>query len=664
MSHYYHRKSVDIQRFRIIFTLILIAMASLGQAQRQERKDSIQTVSPFDFGLAEAETDSARYEALYKTHVYALSIGAEVSYQGIGTLTVEITDSARPIPLTRHNDFSGLHLIVKNNTKTQYLFTMVDTVWQEITLSTNMVDSSHFNGIEELDNGTYMLVLEDLTPWVANRAGHKYGAYRKDIMLVQNGRANSRPTAPYSTDSTVLFAKFHPTDNTLKTITDLTITRDTSSTVKTYCFDIIGINNLKISKVNIYTPDTKNMYADAAINIGNCTNVLMEDVLIEGTYSRTNNYGYGIQMNNVWNSAFIRLTAHANWGVFGTNNLNNTTLRDCNINRFDIHCYGRDVFFYNCTFRELYNQFSSMFGKLQFEECRFSDFIPVLFEPSYNAYTGFDLSFKDCTFDATYSRNYLISAGKLDGQKNSRPELAQKCWPNVRIQNMTVNVPSNVSRVILFAPKSTASTSIGHISGITIDGLRFHYPDSAHLANFTISSTPITSAKTIRYQFKNIVLIPDVERMAKQAEKKLSYPGSLAFNLCRSKIDEILVSDSRLNYNVTENSQYNIQFNNCQIGLIRYNSNSNGTKRNYNRCTLYLNNSDDARYYIDNHANYYKCTFIPCSDKMYVSFYGVNNDVVIKNCKTTRKGRLFYQGQKDNIELKGFVIKGSEKYWK
>jgi len=124
------------------------------------------------------------------------------------------------------------------------------------------------------------------------------------------------------------------------------------------------------------------------------------------------------------------------------------------------------------------------------------------------------------------------------------------------------------------------------------------------------------------------------------------------------------VTKSRLNYNVNENSQYNIAFNSCEIGMIRYNSNTNGTKRNYNRCTLYLNNSDDARYYIDNHANYYKCTFIPCDDKMYISFYGVNNDVVIKNCKTTRKGRLFFMGKKDNSELKGYSVKGSDKFWK
>ena len=98
--------------------------------------------------------------------------------------------------------------------------------------------------------------------------------------------------------------------------------------------------------------------------------------------------------------------------------------------------------------------------------------------------------------------------------------------------------------------------------------------------------------------------------------------------------------------------------------MIRYNSKTNGTKRNYNRCTLYLNNADDARYYIDNQAVYYRCTFVPCNAKMFVSFYGVSNDVIIKNCKSTRKTTLFYQGQKDNIELKGFVLKGNEKYWK
>ena len=527
-----------------------------------------------------------------------------------------------------------------------------------------MADDGNFSEVEELRVGVHQVVLEDLHPWVDNRIGYNYGAMRKDILLVRDGRAVNRPISPYSTDSTQLAAKFHFTDEALKTISELTIIRDTSSTAKTYCFYIDGINNLKISRVTIYTLDTKNMYADNAIHIVNSTNVTLQDVLIEGTYSRTNNYGYGILMNNVWNSTFLQLIAHANWGIFGTNNLSNTTLRNCDINRFDIHCYGRDVYIYNCMFSKLYNQFSSVFGTVLFEGCHFSNFIPVLIETSYNAYTPFDLTFKNCTFDAYSLRNYLISIGKVDKQLNSRPELTQKCWPNIQIQNMTVNVKENLSKVILFYPKGQASNSVDYISNVKINGLQFTYSDTSTLSNFVISNTPVTSKKTINYDIKSMTLIPSTDRMKRQAEKKSSYPGSLVINLRKDKSNKVNVTQSRLNYNVNENSMYNIDFTSCEVGMIRYNSNSNGTKRHYEQCKLYLNNADDARYYIDNQATYYKCTFIPCDDKMFISFYGDTNDVTIKNCKTTRKGRLFFMGRKDNAELKGYRVNGREKYWK
>ena len=655
---------IDILKVTFYFLGIFTITLNMAFAQRHDKGDTTLLLSPFDFGLAEAETDSARYEVLYATHTKAVELGADVSYQGVGTIAIEVTEHSLPIPLTRHNDFAGLHLIVKNNAKNHYLFSLADTTWTDVKLSPNQVDSGNFQLPEPLFSGTYMLLLEDSHPWVNNRSGHSYGAMRKDILLIRNGRAVNQPVTPYSTDSTLLSAKLHQTDELLKSITDLTITRDTVSTKKTYCFQIVGINNLKISKLKIVTPDTKNMYADAAINIENCTNVTFEDVTIDGTYSRTNKYGYGIQMDNVWNSLFLRLKAKANWGIFGTNNMSNTTLRNCDINRFDIHCYGRDVFFYNCSFNKLYNQFSSVFGSLWFEECRFTEFVPVLLEPSYNAYTPFDLTFKNCIFDAMPSRNYLISAGQLDNNLNSRPELAQKCWPNIDIQNLVVNISDKVSKIILFNAKKTAPVPVNHITKIKIDGLNFHYMDTTRLADFVVSNIPVNTTNPINYSIQKAYLIPSVNRMMVQSTIKGTYPGSMTFNLRRDKNDVVNIEQSRLNYNVNENSQYNIKYTNSDIGMIRYNSTSNGTKRNYDRCNLYLNNGDDARYYIDNHATYFKCMFIPCNDKMFVSFYGVNNDVVIKNCKTKRTGKLFYQGHNDNIELKGYVVKGSEKYWR
>ena len=654
---------IDIKHFVLFSAIMLLTVVGGAFAQSVDTTRIPQTLSPFDFGLAEATTDSARYAVLYATHCEAVATGAEVTYRGVAALTIEVTPNAKPIPLARRNDFGGLLLTVKNNAKHHYLFSMADSIWNTIDIGPDTVDDGDFDPREEFSEGTCLIVLEDLHPWVNNRMGYSYGAMRKDILLVRENRAVNNPISPYSTDSTDICIKYHPTDEALKTIANLTITRDTTATFKTYCFDIEGINNLKISNVNIYTPDTKNMYADAAINIRNCTNITLEDIHIDGTYSRTNLYGYGIQMNNVWNSTFVRLSARANWGIFGTNNISRATFRDCTLNRFDIHCYGRDIFFYNCTFGKLYNQFSSLFGTLLFDGCRFTDFVPVLIETSYNAYTGFDLTFKDCIFDALPRRNFLVSIGKVDNQRNSRPELAEKCWPNVTIKNMTVNVANKVSKVVLFEPKTPISSnvSVDHISSIRIDGLKFHYADTAHLADWVICSKKVKSSRTIDYHLNKVTLIPSSKRMKRQAEKKYFYPGCVVFNLRHSNSDHVNIADSRLNYNVNENSSYNIKFPDCEVGMIRYNSNSNGTKRNYFRCTLYLNNADDARYYIDNQAIYQESTFVPCDNRMLISFYGSNNNVHIRNCKTTRKGKLFYHGSADNPELKDYKVKGTAK---
>ena len=228
---------------------------------------------------------------------------------------------------------------------------------------------------------------------------------------------------------------------------------------------------------------------------------------------------------------------------------------------------------------------------------------------------------------------------------------------------MTVNVANKVSKVILFEPKTPISSnvSVDYISAIKIDGLKFHYADTSHLADLVISNKTVKSSNSINYDLKKVTLIPTTKQMKRQAVKKYSYPGSLIFKLRHSKSDKINIADSRLNYNVNENSSYNIKYTDCEIGMIRYNSTSNGTKRNYNHCTLYLNNADDARYYIDNQAIYYKSTFVPCDSRMLISFYGSNNSVSIRDCKTTRKGKLFYHGSSDNRELKDHKVVGTAK---
>lgn len=647
---------------KLTILLVLASFMLAGNAQTQDTMDYSLCFSPFDFGLAEAQTDSARYEVLYRTHLAAATAGGEVSYEGIEDLTIEVTATSKSIPLCRNTDFHGLKLTVKNNAQKFFLFEMI-ALAIPVEIDKKMVDEGDFRDVEALAAEDKLLVLEDETPWVANRAGYAYGAMRKDLLFLKDGKAKNTPVASYATDTTHVRASYYAASSDLKTIANLTIQRDSTATYKTKCFYVEGQNNLKISNVQLYTPQNSTMYADEAITVVNSANVVMEDVVIEGTYSQEKKYGYGIMMDNIWNATFRRLTAHAQWGVFGTNNMSQVTLRDCDINRFDVHCYGKDIAFYNCKFSKLYNQFSSIYGNVLFDGCRFVNFVPVLVETTYNVYTPFDLTFKNCVMEAGVSRNYLVSIGKLQNQAVSRPELTRKCWPNVTIQNLIVNVPDKVSEIILFKPTGdiTYTKSVDYVSKVKIDGLSFHYSGSGHAANFVISSAAVTAAKTVQYDIRNMDLLPVPDAQIKQATKKYSYPGSLTINLCRSKEDVVKILNSRLNYNVLTNSKYNIRFTSCTIGMIRYATETNNTKRVYKQCTLYLNNADDTRYFIDNHAEYEKCTFIPCSSKMFVDFYGAKNDVVIKNCKTTRATALFYRGSSTNAELKSYQVKGERK---
>ncbi len=637
----------------ILFVCMFILMQVTLNAQ-----DTL--LSPKDFGLYEAVSDSERYEVLYKTHVAALKADVPVDYSGIDTLTIEITVSSQRIPLGKTTDFKGLRLTVRNKSKLCYLFERQQPA-TSITIDKGLLDGDDFSSVPALAKGLYQLVIEDENPWVAKRIGYNYSAIRRDILLICDGQSRNNPVMPYNNEQSKPKCSFVAVDEDEEPviIQNLTFIRDMGNTYKVMPFIISGQNNLQIRNVTINTPESK-LVADAAIDIQNCTNVTMENVTINGTYSRSDHSGYGILMNNVWNSRFVRLNAKAKWGVFGTNNMNTVYLQDCDINRFDIHCYGRDVSMKSCKFSNLYNQFSSMYGTLSYQKCRFVNFIPVLLEPSYNAYTQFKLKMEDCVFDATNSRYFLISAGRLDSVVNTRPELAKKHWPDIFIKNMTVNVPDNVVKVVLFNlnNKQEKEADSPYQKTISIEGMKFNYSGSGHAADLYLSNRYVKLAQAYTCNISHLDIIPVTDNRIVQAKTKYSYPASLHPNIRYSAKDVINISKSRLNYNVKANEAYNIVFERCTLGFVRHTSTVNTAKRTYKSCNIYLNCSDDIYYYIDNHADYIGTLFIPCNPKIQIHFTGNHNDVSFKDCRVRDKVKLLYKGSSDNKEFKDFRLRG------
>jgi len=441
---------------------------------------SMAQISPYNFGLREARDGIDRYWAMYNAHAEALAQGVEVSYAGIDTLDIELPSDFQTIPLGPYTDFSGLTLYVTNNVRHGTLFAL-DSPSEPVVLDKELVDGGDFRTVPALANGKKLLILDDLHPWT-ERIGYGYCIHRHDILLLHEGVAENAPIASWKTDSTKLQASVVELDMKQKVFRGLNMYRTEQSQYKTYCLHVNGQCNLLIEDVHVTTPKSR-MTGDGVFGISNSVNVTFRDVTVDGTYSGygiSRDYGYAFSLSNLWNTTFERVTADGNWGVFGTNNLSHTTLRDCDVNRFDIHCYGRDALLERCTLRQRQTQFSSMYGTVTFDSCRFIDCIPVRIRSSYNAYTPFDIEMRDCLFEVTSRHHSLVNVMLLDTATNSRPELAAKCWPNLKIENMTVVAPASVGTLNLYEPTGKVGElkkPVDYISDVIVNGLKVVRPN-------------------------------------------------------------------------------------------------------------------------------------------------------------------------------------------
>ena len=394
-------------------------------------------ISPLDYGLKEARTGVERFWALYRVHLAAIETDAAVDYRGIGDIDIEIPKDAKSVPLTSKTYFRGVRLTVLNNSKSFFLFEMAQPE-TTIDMAPKNIDNASFHNYKPLRKGRSLLILEDENLWVKQRKGYNYGHTRRDILLVCEGRAQNAPISAYNNSETKAKVSFVRVNNKKKRIDGIKFYRNEKSTQKTYLLNLNNQYNVIVSDIEIHTPQSS-MIGDQAIRIGNCCCISFQDIKIDGTYSAVDNYGYGISMNNVYDVRFKRLKSKSDWGIFGNNNVNNVTLANCDINRFDVHCYGKDIYMKKCVFRDLYNQFSSMKGEVVFDRCEFIDFTPFLYENSYNAYTRFNMVFIDCVVYASKKRNYLIDARSLNGgETDERTELRVQQYPNLIIKGLKV----------------------------------------------------------------------------------------------------------------------------------------------------------------------------------------------------------------------------------
>ena len=461
----------------IILCLISVTLSSCAVFSIVRNVNN--SVSPVDFGLNEAKNGEERFWVLYNTHLAAIALGKNVSYTGIGTISIDIPGDAKSIPLTKYNDFSGLELTVQNNGCDFFFLFVYENQSYPITVSKKEIDSGLLKNYKELKRGRHLLYVKDNKPWVEQREGYMYGHFRKDLLLVEKGKAYNKVVMPYDNQYSAPECRYFNIGKDSLTIKNLSFIRTRESLNKTFLCNISGYDNVALTDISIYTPEN-NKENDQIITISNCTNVKIHNLKIEGTYSREDYSGYGIALDNVWNFSVDKMYGHANWGIFGNNNVNLSRITNSDINRYDIHCYGKDVFFENVIFRNNYNQFSSVYGTISFNNCSFIDFIPIINGASYNSYVGYDLVFNDCYYSSKDDTPIIIDESYIDNSPQSRPELKKRCLPNVTIKNMTIDIPKTAPNVYLFyiRDRGRGLPDVDYLSKITLEQIDIRIKDS------------------------------------------------------------------------------------------------------------------------------------------------------------------------------------------
>ena len=420
-----------------------------------------QTITPLQYGLIEAQSPEEVYRVLFRTHQAADSMGCSVSYDGIDTLRVAIPPDAQSIPLQSDNDFAKVVFIVANNTRNIFLFQYTPFAYPVHVNDTmalcTAIDSGDFRNMPMFADGDWLLHIVDSTPWVDRRRDHDYGHYREDIMLIHDGISHDKPAMPYSAGGSRPSLIARRLDSiTPFSFSNITLVREDSSLCATYLLQLENLPQATIRNVVVVTPRSKDLAAnDAIIYIYNSANVTIDSLTIWGTYSRLNHSGYGLLLGNLRNTHIRRLKALTDWGVFGTNNMTETTIEYSEFNRFDIHCYGRNVTFDHCLQRNGYNQFSSVYGTIAFHSCTFDDFTPVLIEDTYNAYSHFLLSMDSCRWWPTAKRHVVFDGGHIDSPLNSREELQIPSLPDIDIDNLDIYTTKNIGQVELFHMKGS-----------------------------------------------------------------------------------------------------------------------------------------------------------------------------------------------------------------
>lgn len=457
-----------------------------------------------DYGILEPHTSIERYEILRSFYNDVQKYNANASYKGVDEILIELPSNVQPILLPEVNDFSNVIIKVLNKQKDVYLFELKSPT-TSVTVRLEELNKGIFQS-PKLERGHFLMVLNEANLWT-KRGGFDEYIHRHEVLLVKDGIAQNRTISSYASSISSIKGSFAEISDKKKCVTNLIFERDPLSQHKTGLIRISNQYNIEINNIRLKTPSDSSLYEDKAIQINSSAKVTLKNITINGTYSKKDKWGYGINLNNVFDVTVKNIKAEAEWGVLGCVYINNAKISDCEMNRFDLHCYGRDFSFKDCTFRNSISMpYSSFYGRMNFENCKFADAEPLHFRQEYNANTPHEIIFKKCIFRLTPKYNGIIRMNRIKSHESGRDELKDNYLPNIKMRDCNVYVPKDVKCWHLAIVGNDSGSPVKGLNTIYIDGLKIHCSQNT---KFDPLSEPIETNDSLTINIKNTICITE-----------------------------------------------------------------------------------------------------------------------------------------------------------
>lgn len=598
----------------------------------------ISALNPLMWGISDDGVEN--YRSVYNAFVSANATKANLKWDGVSSLKLEIPDDAPSIPLTGRDDFGGVKITVTNKISRKVLFRLEKPL-TAITVSSSLLtpDNRDFSSVLGLSTGRKILVVKDANVWTVRNGNTNF--FRYDTLLLDKGQAFSSVISTYN--NSYSSPECYYIDASLGTnyIKNLSIVRDDSSTYETLLFSIVGVSDIVFSGISVHTDNPNSISSDRVAHFGYCTNLRIEDYNVFGLYDNSGS-AYGLQITACSNIKITGFNARVdNWGVIGSNCVQNLLLDSSNINRLDVHCYGKNIQAIDCSFKDLYNAFEGCYGRLVFENCKYNNSIPIQYgNGSFNAWTPVDIFFNKCDFslDRT-SKNYLIDmALSTQVVDNTRPELATKCLPNITFEKCSINLIGAENVLYVFNNMVEQSSPMSYIDNITFRDVKINKVLSLYLnKNGTVSLS-----QDLRVLFERTRIMPEnYAPVAESGSTGVKYGVFFHYfhSVNSGKMD---ILDSELGIYMDNFLYYEIRAIHSKLTALYRKSGDRPSE--FYGCDIYMTDAVNANYYeLPYDSRFYDCIFTLINENKRIQ-QTYNGSITFANCKKTNNSIAYLDG--------------------